>query len=402
MTTLLLIIIYVAFISLGLPDSILGSAWPSMFEMLNVSVGYAGIITMIIAGSTIVSSLASNFLNQKLGTYKVMVISVSITALALFGFSCSNEFWHLCLLGIPYGLGAGSVDAALNNYVALHYKNRHMSWLHCFWGVGTMIGPIVMSNFISNGGIWTEGYRAISIFQVFLVVILAFSFPLWKNMANKSNESVKNDINEKNSLSNFDDDLQEKVTLKSVIKVPGVLESVFIFLCYCSIESTTGLWASTYMVFARGIDVSVASSWAMLFFIGITVGRFINGFTSEKFGDKIMINFSVILIIISFVLMLLPIESKILVCVVFILSGLGCAPIYPCMIHSTPIRFGKGNSQALIGLQMACAYTGTTFCPLIFGLIVEKISVNCLPIYGLGFSVVLVILLKVLEKKTKA
>ena len=402
MTTLLLIIIYVAFISLGLPDSILGSAWPSMFEKLNVPVGYAGIITMIIAGSTIVSSLASNFLNQKLGTYKVMVISVSITALALFGFSCSNEFWHLCLLGIPYGLGAGSVDAALNNYVALHYKNRHMSWLHCFWGVGTMIGPIVMSNFISNGGIWTEGYRAISIFQVFLVLILAFSFPLWKNMANKSNESVKNDINEKNSLSNFDDDLQEKVTLKSVIKVPGVLESVFIFLCYCSIESTTGLWASTYMVFARGIDVSVASSWAMLFFIGITVGRFINGFTSEKFGDKIMINFSVILIIISFVLMLLPIESKILVCVVFILSGLGCAPIYPCMIHSTPIRFGKRNSQALIGLQMACAYTGTTFCPLIFGLIVEKISVNCLPIYGLGFSVVLVILLKVLEKKTKA
>ena len=402
MTTLLLINIYVAFISLGLPDSILGSAWPSMFEKLNVPVGYAGIITMIIAGSTIVSSLASNFLNQKLGTYKVMVISVSITALALFGFSCSNEFWHLCLLGIPYGLGAGSVDAALNNYVALHYKNRHMSWLHCFWGVGTMIGPIVMSNFISNGGIWTEGYRAISIFQVFLVVILAFSFPLWKNMANKSNESVKNDINEKNSLSNFDDDLQEKVTLKSVIKVPGVLESVFIFLCYCSIESTTGLWASTYMVFARGIDVSVASSWAMLFFIGITVGRFINGFTSEKFGDKIMINFSVILIIISFVLMLLPIESKILVCVVFILSGLGCAPIYPCMIHSTPIRFGKRNSQALIGLQMACAYTGTTFCPLIFGLIVEKISVNCLPIYGLGFSVVLVILLKVLEKKTKA
>ena len=402
MTTLLLINIYVAFISLGLPDSILGSAWPSMFEKLNVPVGYAGIITMIIAGSTIVSSLASNFLNQKLGTYKVMVISVSITALALFGFSCSNEFWHLCLLGIPYGLGAGSVDAALNNYVALHYKNRHMSWLHCFWGVGTMIGPIVMSNFISNGGIWTEGYRAISIFQVFLVVILAFSFPLWKNMANKSNESVKNDINEKNSLSNFDDDLQEKVTLKSVIKVPGVLESVFIFLCYCSIESTTGLWASTYMVFARGIDVSVASSWAMLFFIGITVGRFINGFTSEKFGDKIMINFSVILIIISFVLMLLSIESKILVCVVFILSGLGCAPIYPCMIHSTPIRFGKRNSQALIGLQMACAYTGTTFCPLIFGLIVEKISVNCLPIYGLGFSVVLVILLKVLEKKTKA
>ncbi len=402
MTTLLLIIIYVAFISLGLPDSILGSAWPSMFEMLNVPVGYAGIITMIIAGSTIVSSLASNFLNQKLGTYKVMVISVSITALALFGFSCSNEFWQLCLLGIPYGLGAGSVDAALNNYVALHYKNRHMSWLHCFWGVGTMIGPIVMSNFISNGGIWTEGYRTISIFQVFLVLILFFSLPLWKNMENKSVATENNDKVESDCTSNLSDDSKEKVTLKSVIKVPGVLEVALIFLCYCSIESTTGLWASTYMVFARGIDVVLASSWAMLFFIGITVGRFINGFTSEKFGDRFMIHFGVILIILSFAFMILPIKNIFVVCAVFILVGLGCAPIYPCMIHSTPIRFGKRNSQALIGIQMACAYTGTTFCPLIFGFIVENISVKCLPFYGLAFAVVLIVLLQVLERKNKA
>ena len=397
MASLLLVIIYVAFISLGLPDSVLGSAWPSMFEKLNVPVGYAGIITMIIAGSTIISSLASNFLNQKLGTYKVMVISVSITAFALFGFSCSNEFWHLCLLGLPYGLGAGSVDAALNNYVALHYKNRHMSWLHCFWGVGTMIGPIVMSNFISNGGIWTEGYRAISIFQVFLVIVLALSFPLWKNMENTSSEISKQNLNEE--IEN--DNSQEKVTLKSVIKVPGVISAVLIFLCYCSIESTTGLWASTYMVFAKGIDVALASSWAMLFYIGITVGRFLNGFSSEKFGDKFMIRFGVALILFSFILMLLPFKNIFIVCAVFVLVGLGCAPIYPCMIHSTPIRFGAKNSQALIGLQMACAYTGTTFCPLIFGLIVEKNSVNCLPIYGLCFAILLFVLVEILEKKNK-
>ena len=405
MLTLLLVIIYIAFISLGLPDSVLGAAWPSMFEVLGVPVGYAGIITMIIAGSTIISSLASNFLNKKLGTGRVMVISVAITATALFGFSISSKFWHLCLIGIPYGLGAGSVDASLNNYVALHYKPRHMSWLHCFWGVGTMIGPIVMSRFIAGGGVWTQGYRAISIFQVILTGILLLSLPLWKKVEKLEARGIRNEHEcakcpERHSPSE-EKKSNNDVTLKSVVKIPGVLSAVLAFLCYCAIEATTGFWATTYMVFARGIDINLATSWAMLFFIGITVGRFLNGFVSERFGDKNMIRVGAGIIFVALVLMTLPISNKWIVLSVFVLAGLGCAPIYPCMIHATPIRFGKENSQALIGLQMACAYSGSTFCPPIFGIIVQKLSIKLLPFYGLLFVIFLIIFTENLNKKTK-
>ena len=405
MLTLLLVIIYIAFISLGLPDSVLGAAWPSMFEVLGVPVGYAGIITMIIAGSTIISSLASNFLNKKLGTGRVMVISVAITATALFGFSVSSKFWHLCLIGIPYGLGAGSVDASLNNYVALHYKPRHMSWLHCFWGVGTMIGPIVMSRFIAGGGVWTQGYRAISIFQVILTGILLLSLPLWKKVEKLEARGIRNEHEcakcpERHSPSE-EKKSNNDVTLKSVVKIPGVLSAVLAFLCYCAIEATTGFWATTYMVFARGIDINLATSWAMLFFIGITVGRFLNGFISERFGDKNMIRVGAGIIFVALVLMTLPISNKWIVLSVFVLAGLGCAPIYPCMIHATPIRFGKENSQALIGLQMACAYSGSTFCPPIFGIIVQKLSIKLLPFYGLLFVIMLFVFTENLNKKTK-
>ena len=405
MLTLLLVIIYIAFISLGLPDSVLGAAWPSMFEVLGVPVGYAGIITMIIAGSTIISSLASNFLNKKLGTGRVMVISVAITATALFGFSISSKFWHLCLIGIPYGLGAGSVDASLNNYVALHYKPRHMSWLHCFWGVGTMIGPIVMSRFIAGGGVWTQGYRAISIFQVILTGVLLLSLPLWKKVEKLEARGIRNEHEcakcpERHSPSE-EKKSNNDVTLKSVVKIPGVLSAVLAFLCYCAIEATTGFWATTYMVFARGIDINLATSWAMLFFIGITVGRFLNGFVSERFGDKNMIRVGAGIIFVALVLMTLPISNKWIVLSVFVLAGLGCAPIYPCMIHATPIRFGKENSQALIGLQMACAYSGSTFCPPIFGIIVQKLSIKLLPFYGLLFVIMLFVFTENLNKKTK-
>ncbi|MCR5766267.1 MAG: MFS transporter [Treponema sp.] len=414
MLTLLLVIIYIAFISLGLPDSVLGAAWPSMFEVLGVPVGYAGIITMIIAGSTIISSLASNFLNKKLGTGRVMVISVAITATALFGFSISSKFWHLCLIGIPYGLGAGSVDASLNNYVALHYKPRHMSWLHCFWGVGTMIGPIVMSRFIAGGGVWTQGYRAISIFQVILTGILLLSLPLWKKaeqgrcgetvspLEGVAEDVVQTTAEARGRLPPSEEKKSNSdVTLKSVVKIPGVLSAVLAFLCYCAIEATTGFWATTYMVFARGIDINLATSWAMLFFIGITVGRFLNGFISERFGDKNMIRVGAGIIFVALVLMTLPISNKWIVLSVFVLAGLGCAPIYPCMIHATPIRFGKENSQALIGLQMACAYSDSTFCPPIFGIIVQKLSIKLLPFYGLLFVIFLIIFTENLNKKTK-
>ena len=411
MLTLLLVIIYIAFISLGLPDSVLGAAWPSMFELLKVPAGFGGIITMIIAGSTILSSLASNFLNNKLGTGRVMVISVAITAASLFGFSLSSHFWQLCLIAVPYGLGAGSVDAALNNYVALHYKPRHMSWLHCFWGVGTMIGPLVMSRFIAAGGVWTQGYRAIAIFQVILTGVLLASLPLWKagrygaaapyeGVAEATAGRKPEEAEARGRLPPSSSE-EKTVTLKSAVKNPGVISAVLTFLCYCAIESSIGFWATTYMVFARGIELKLATSWAMLFYVGITLGRFLNGFVSERFGDKNMIRFGAIVIFAALIMLALPLASKWAVFAALILAGLGCAPIYPCMIHSTPIRFGKENSQALIGLQMACAYTGSTFCPPIFGIIVQKLSVSLLPFYGLFFVILLLVLSEHLNRRTR-
>ena len=408
MLTLLLVIIYVAFISLGLPDSVLGAAWPSMFELLEVPAGYGGIITMIIAGSTILSSLASNFLNKKIGTGRIMIISVAVTAAALFGFSVSSHFWQLCVIAVPYGLGAGSVDAALNNYVALHYKPRHMSWLHCFWGVGTMIGPVVMSRFIASGGVWTQGYRAISIFQVVLTGVLVASLPLWKKVekaeagrygAAAPLEGEAEDTNVAGA-GGRPSPSEKEVTLKTAVMNPGVISAVLTFLCYCAIEASVGFWATTYMVFARGIEINLATSWAMLFYIGITVGRFLNGFVSERFGDRNMIRFGAMVILGALILMAIPFASKWAVFASLILAGLGCAPIYPCMIHSTPIRFGKENSQALIGLQMDCAYAGSTFCPPIFGIIVQKLSVSLLPYYGMVFIVMLILLSEHLNRKT--
>lgn len=408
MFTLLLVIIYIAFISLGLPDSVLGAAWPSMFELLEVPAGYGGIITMIIAGSTILSSLASNFLNKKIGTGRIMIISVAVTAAALFGFSVSSHFWQLCLIAVPYGLGAGSVDAALNNYVALHYKPRHMSWLHCFWGVGTMIGPVVMSRFIAGGGVWTQGYRAISIFQMILTGVLLASLPLWK-MVGKSEAGrygaaapLEGEAEDASAAeAGGRPSPAKEVTLKTAIKNPGVISAVLTFLCYCAIESSVGFWATTYMVIARGIDINLATGWAMLFYIGITVGRFLNGFVSERFGDKNMIRFGAFVILGALILMALHVSGKWLIFSALILAGLGCAPVYPCMIHSTPIRFGKENSQALIGLQMACAYTGSTLCPPLFGIIVQKLSVSLLPYYGMIFIVLLIVLSENLNRKTR-
>ena len=418
MLTLLLVIIYIAFISLGLPDSVLGAAWPSMFEQLGVPVGYAGIITMIIAGTTILSSLSSNFLNRKLGTGRVMLISVAVTAAALFGFSVSSKFWHLCLIGIPYGLGAGNVDASLNNYVALHYKPRHMSWLHCFWGVGTMIGPAVMSAFIAGGGVWTQGYRAISIFQMILTAVLLASLPLWKKAENVEEKAGRYGERSLSLTTEFPSetrcadentvssslpaaDEESPVTLKTAIKIPGVLFAILAFLCYCIVEATTGFWATTYMVFYRGIEINLATSWAMLFYVGITAGRFLSGFVSEKLGDKNMIRSGSAIVLLALALMALPFDGKWLVFAALILAGFGCAPIFPCMIHATPDRFGKKNSQAVIGLQMACAYTGSTFGPPLFGLIVQKISVFWLPFYGMIFALLLIVLRELLNRRTR-
>lgn len=384
MFQLLLVIIYLAFISLGLPDSLLGSAWPSIYQEFSVPVSYAGGISMIIAVGTIISSLQSDRLTQKFGTGKVTAFSVLMTAAALFGFSISHSYVELCLWSIPYGLGAGSVDASLNNYVALRYASRHMSWLHCMWGVGASLGPYVMGYALSGNGSWNMGYRYIAILQIVLTAILMFSLPLWKN---RTPTDVKIDTGKEGPLS-----------LKKLIFIPGAKEIMVTFFCYCAIEQTTGLWASSYLVLHRGLDESTAASFASLFFVGITVGRALSGFLTLKLNDTQMIRLGQAMVGVGVLFLLFPFgEGGSLAGLVLV--GLGCAPIYPSIIHSTPERFGADKSQAIIGVQMASAYVGTCLMPPIFGLIANHISVSLLPLYLL---LILTLMVLMHEKLLKA
>lgn len=376
MLHLLLAIIYLSFISLGLPDSVLGAAWPSMYLEFGVPVSYAGVISMIISVGTIVSSLQSDRLTRWLGTGKVTAISVGMTAVALFGFSASHSFFALCLWAVPYGLGAGSVDASLNNYVALHYASRHMSWLHCMWGVGAASGPYIMS-FALLGGTWNSGYRYISIIQIVLTAILFFSLPLWKgrNEAAAGDDGVSAGAGDR------------PLTLREIFAITGAKEVMVAFFCYCAIESTAGLWASSYLVLHHGVEARTAAGLASLFYIGITVGRAVNGFLTIKFTDTQMIRMGQAIIFAGLLILLFSPNAAVAFAGL-ILVGLGCAPVYPCIIHSTPAHFGADKSQAIIGVQMASAYTGTCLMPPVFGLIANHVSVALYPAY-MGIILVL-------------
>ena len=380
----LLGIIYLSFISLGLPDALLGAAWPNMYPEFNVPVSYAGAISMIISFGTIISSLQSDRLTKKFGTGKVTATSVGITALALWGFSISHSFVSLCLWAIPYGLGAGSVDASLNNYVALHYASKHMSWLHCMWGIGATLGPYIMGYVLTKGASWNTGYFVISILQIILTAVLVFSLPKWK----KQNSSSEDSTNDK------------PLTLKQIFAIPGAKEIMVCFLCYSAIEQTTMLWASSYLNLAKGVDATTAASFASLFCIGITIGRGINGFIAMKLKDNQMIRMGQGIILIGIIVMLLPL-NKVFSLIAFSLIGLGCAPIYPCIIHSTPEHFGEENSQAIIGVQMASAYVGSCLMSPLFGLIADNISIKLLPLYLFILLILMILMHEMLEKKTK-
>ena len=379
MFSLLLAVIYLAFISLGLPDSLLGSVWPTIYQEFNVPVSYAGAIFMIISAGTIFSSLQSDRLTKSLGTGKVTAFSVLMTAVALFGFSISHSYWMLVLWAIPYGLGAGSVDASLNNYVALHYKSHHMSWLHCMWGVGASIGPYIMSFALVNGQTWNMGYRYISLIQVALTIIIMLSLPLWKK------RPVISDIQE------AENGKDKVLTLKEIFNIPGAKQLMLMFFCYCALEQTAGLWASSYLVLQHGFDLEVATSYGSLFFIGITVGRAISGFITMKLNDKQMIYLGQGLILIGIIIMCLPLGHQVAL-MGLVTIGLGCAPIYPCIIHSTPSNFGKDKSQAIIGVQMASAYVGNLLMPPLFGIIANHISAIFFPIYLLLILIVMVVM----------
>ena len=382
---LLLAIIYLAFISLGLPDALLGSAWPTMYTEFGVPVSYAGIISMIIALGTIISSLQSDRLTRRFGTGKVTAVSVGITAAALLGFSFTHSFWLLCLWAVPYGLGAGSVDASLNNYVALHYKSRHMSWLHCMWGVGATAGPYIMGFALSSGQKWNSGYLYIAVLQIILTGILVFSLPLWKG---RSAGGETDSAAEGKALS-----------LGEIIRIPGAREIMLCFFCYCALEQTSGLWASSYLTLFKSIPAETAARFAGLFYIGITVGRALSGFLTMKLNDVQMIRLGQGIIAAGILTLFLP-GPAFLSLPGLILIGLGCAPVYPCIIHSTPAHFGADKSQAVIGVQMASAYIGTCIMPPIFGLIANHISVGLFPLYLLLILLIMFIMHELLTRKT--
>lgn len=376
MYSFLLALIYIAFISLGLPDSLLGSGWPAIYTELGVSVSYMGIVSMVISGGTIVSSLLSDRLNRRFGTGAVTVASVFLTVAALFGFSFSNRFFMLVLFAVPYGLGAGAVDAALNNYVALHYKARHMSWLHCFWGIGTIVSPFIMSYALTNRT-WNVGYRIVGLIQLAIAILLLVTLPVWRRTDKTESEGTA-----------------KSVGLIGSLRIKGVPFLLIGFFAYCAAEATAMQWASTYFVKVKGLTAERAASFAALFYIGITAGRFICGFITDKLGDRKTILLGTGILVCGILALFIPTDSYIAAFTAFLVIGLGCAPIYPCIIHSTPDNFGAENSGAIIGIQMASAYVGSTFIPPLFGLIGNAIGFSVMPVYLLGFFCLMIIMIE--------
>lgn len=409
MTTLLLAIIYLAFISLGLPDSLLGSAWPQMHIEMNMPTSAAGIVTMLISAGTIISSLASEKVVRRLGTGMTVVVSTALTVVGLFGFSISRSFIVLCLFALPYGIGAGSIDAALNNYVALNYTSRHMSWLHSFWGLGTIISPYVMSYALGTSLGWQGGYRSVGAIQLTILIFLTASLPLWKKVAKAKSNALddaitdNDDVKESNTASNeimtsyglvesdtvaispeqsevTEDISSQPTSIFRALKITGVPLMLLGFFGYCSAESTVMLWAGTYFFDVFDASAELAAALNSLFFIGITVGRFLSGFISNRFGDRNMIRAGLVISAVGVLLVATSTASTTAI-IGFLLIGLGYAPIYPSVIHSTPDNFGRESSQSIIGIQMASAYVGTTFMPSLFGLISELVGIKAMPFY---------------------
>ena len=380
MLHLLLAVIYISFISLGLPDSLLGSAWPSMYQGFGVPLSYSGVIFFIISVGTVVSSLQSDRLTRRLGAGRVTAISVCTTAAARLGFSVSSSFWMLCLWAIPYGLGAGSVDAALNNYVALHYASRHMSWLHCMWGLGASIGPYIMGRTLAGWGSWSMGYWIISVLQLILTAVIVMSLPLWKTETEAGGSAGPRTL-----------------SLGQIIRIPGVKAVMITFFCYCALEQTAGLWASSYLALHKGVAPETAASFASLFFIGITVGRALGGFLTIRLNDAQMVRLGQGIIAAGIAAFLLPL-GEYAALAGLLLVGLGCAPIYPSIIHSTPDHFGADKSQAIIGVQMASAYIGNCLMPPLFGLIANHITVALFPFYLLVILILMIFMHEMLLK----
>lgn len=382
MVHILLLIIYMAFISLGLPDGLLGAAWPAIHLEMGLNVSYMGMVSLIISVGTVIASLFADPLCRRFTTAKVTAFSVAMTAAALFGFAFADSIWLLCLWAIPYGLGAGAVDACLNNYVAIHYAGKHMSWLHCMWGLGAASGPYIMGAVLAGGLHWSNGYLYIGVGQAVLVAVLILTLRIWKTTGQGSEEQGA------------------PLSLKQVIALPGAKYVLVAFFCYCALEQTIGQWAASYFFGYLDTSAELSATLAGIYYMGITVGRAVNGFLTVRFSDKQLVRAGMAAIAAGIAVMFLPLGVYGAVAGI-ILVGLGSAPIYPCIIHSTPALFGTEQSGAIIGIEMAAAYIGICVMPPLFGVIADWLGVGTLPWVLSGLLIIMYVSHEQLYMKRK-
>ncbi|HIR70406.1 MAG TPA: MFS transporter [Candidatus Pullilachnospira gallistercoris] len=366
MATLLLIVIYIAFIGLGVPDSLFGTAWPAIYTDLNLPVSWASIVTIIVSCGTITSSLLSSWLISRFGTGKITAVSTLMTALALLGFSCSDSMLWLCLCAIPLGLGAGSIDTALNNYVALHYKASHMNFLHCFYGIGVSLSPYLMSLALSKGT-WEGGYRAVFWFQLAIAALTALALPLWKKVRHAQNGEEA-------------EETPRVLSFPALMKMPKVRMACLVFIGYCALEYTCGTWGSTFLVNAKGAAADTAARMVTFYYVGLALGRFLSGVLAGLLHSRQLVKIGQMILLAAVVSLFLPLPFAFCSVSLFFI-GLGNGPIFPNMLHLTPELFGKDLSQAVIGAEMATSYIGVLLAPALFGLIAQNVTAALFPVY---------------------
>ena len=385
MGSLLLAVIYLIFISLGLPDSLLGSGWPKMQVVFGVPSSYAGYVSMAISFMTIISALLSPRMIRRFHTKWIVFVSIGLTVLGLLGFSICGQYWMLFLFAVPYGLGAGSIDAAVNHYVANHYKSSVMNFLHCFYGVGAVISPWIMSLALRVAR-WNEGYRWTAYIQMGILLVCILSLPLWKKNENQAEEENRNSAG-----------------IKETLKVPGVVLTLIAFFAYCSGEATCFLWVPSYFAGTKaGLSDETIASFGSLIFGGLMLGRLISGFISNKLGDRLLIRIGIAVELVGILLVFLPVENYLVAAIGFVVIGTGMGPVYPAIQHMAPANFGKRHSAAVIGLQMASAYIGSTFMPMVFGNIQQAVGIWIMPVYLIIFAVLNIGMLEIAYRKVAA
>lgn len=386
MSTLLLVIIFASFISLGLPDSSLGASWPVMYGSLGVSIAAAGVISFTVTLSTIFSSLMSGHLLKRFGTGRVNLVSTAMTATALLGFAWSPSLNWILAFAVPMGLGAGAVDAGLNSYVALHYKAHHMNWLHSFWGVGATLGPIIIAQVLSMTHNWRMGYWTVGGIQTAMAFVLVLSLPLWSKVDHKHpappSEETSMEVNPIKPLT------QDRLHL---VKTPGLFLALLTFILYCAAESGMGLWGSSFLVNVHGMSAETAGRWTSFYFGGIMAGRFLTGFLVMKWATRKLMNLGILISLSGAIILIASNLLPILALPAFILIGLGFAPVFPGMIHETPNRFGQEHSQVVIGYQMASSYVGITLFPPLIGLLAARFSLGFLPLFIMSLIILLLL-----------